>query len=261
MKSKSYRFLLTYLIILFIGMNTSCKSPENVVYFQSDQASSQANIKNNIDLVYKPNDMLTIDVAGLDPLAVQPFNLPAVAYSETVISAQGILKMQTYLIDNDGTIDFPVIGIVKIGGLTRMEATALLKEKISEYVKDPIVNIRLANFTITVLGEVNRPGTFVIQDEKVSLTEALGLAGDLTIYGKRENVFLIREENGVKQFKRFDLTSLNVVNDPEYYLQQNDVIYVEPNKPKVRSSSYNQNNVIIISAVATLATIVAILIK
>ena len=212
----------------------------------------------NSDLIYKPNDLLTINVSGLDPDAVKPFNLPVVAYSNSVISAEGNLKMQTYLIDINGNIEFPVLGTIRLEGLTRTKATASLKEKLTEYIKDPIVNIRLANFTITVIGEVNNPGTFTIQDERISLIEALGLAGDLTIHGKRENVFLIREDNGVKRFTKFDLTSIKVVNSRNYYLTQNDVLYVEPNKAKIRSSSYNENNVILISAISTLTTILAV---
>jgi len=169
--------------------------------------------------------------------------------------------MQTYLIDKNGNIEFPVLGTIKIGGLTRNEANDLMKEKLSEYIKDPIVNIRLANFTITVLGEVSKPGTFTIQDEKISLTEVLGLAGDLTIYGRRDNVFLIREVDGQKRYTQFDLTSINVVNSPNYYLAQNDVIYVEPNRARMRQGNVTQNNSLIIAAVSTLATIAAILIK
>ena len=205
--------------------------------------------------------MLTIDVAALDPDAVRPFNLPAVNYSESVISAQGTLKMQTYLIDNNGHIEFPVLGTIKIGGLTRIEATAMMKERLTEYIKDPIVNIRIANFTITVIGDVNRPGTYTIQDERVTLPEALGLAGDLTNTATRTNLFLIRETNGKKRFAKLDLTSINIVNSPLYYLAQNDVLYVEPNNAKIRSSNYNPNTGIIISAVATLATIAAILVR
>jgi polysaccharide export outer membrane protein len=205
--------------------------------------------------------LLTIDVAALDPDAVRPFNLPAVNYSESVISAQGTLKMQTYLIDNNGHIEFPVLGTIKIGGLTRIEATAMMKERLTEYIKDPIVNIRIANFTITVIGDVNRPGTYTIQDERVTLPEALGLAGDLTNTATRTNLFLIRETNGKKRFAKLDLTSINIVNSPLYYLAQNDVLYVEPNNAKIRSSNYNPNTGIIISAVATLATIAAILVR
>jgi polysaccharide export outer membrane protein len=240
---------------------TSCTTSKEVVYFQDEKISKSDQTSLSSDLIYKPNDLLTINVSGLDPDAVRPFNLPVVAYSNSVLSAQGNLKMQTYLIDINGNIEFPVLGTIKLEGLTRTAATALLKEKLTEYLKDPIVNIRLANFTVTVLGEVNNPGTYTIQDERISLIEALGLAGDLTIYGKRDNIFLIREDNGIKRFTKFDLTSIKVVNSQNYYLTQNDVIYVEPNKSKIRSATYNQNNGVLISAVSTLATIIAILIK
>ena len=120
------------------------------------------------------------------------------------------------------------------------------------------MNIRLANFTITIIGEVSQPGTFTIQDERITLLEALGMANDLTIFGERKNVLIIREIDGKKKFAQVDLTSIKTVNSPVYYLQQNDVIYVEPNKAKIRSSSYNQNNNVLISAIGTLATIVAI---
>jgi len=167
--------------------------------------------------------------------------------------------MQTYLVDKNGNIEFPVLGTVAIAGLTRLEATALIKTKLEEYVNNPIVNIRIANFTITVLGEVNNPGTFTIQDEKVSLTEALGLAGDLTIYGNRKNVLLTREVDGKKKFAVFDLTSAKVLASQNYYLAQNDVLYIEPNQSRVNGSRANPNNGVIISAVSTLATIAAII--
>src|SRR5690606_13848156 len=167
-------------------------------------------------------------------------------------SANGGMKLQTYLIDYDGNIEFPVLGTIHIAGMTRTEATQMLKEKISEYAKDPIVNIRLVNFTVTILGEVARPGTFTIQDERITLTEALGMANDLTIFGKRDNVLLIREVDGQKKFAKIDLTSVNAVNSPLYYLQQNDVIVVEPNNARIRSSTFNQNNGVLISAIGTL---------
>jgi polysaccharide export outer membrane protein len=214
----------------------------------------------NTDIIYKSNDMVTITVSG-DPDAVKPFNLQAISYDISQINTQGSPRLQTYLIDREGNIEFPVLGTIKLAGLTRTEATTLLKTQLLEYIKAPIVNIRLINFTFTVLGAVNNPGAFTIEDEKISILEAIGHAGDLSIFGKRDNVFLIREENGIKRFTKFDLTSINIVNSPNYYLRQDDVIYVEPNQALVRSASYNQNNGIIISAVGTLATIIAILIK
>ena len=244
------------LILLAVSLQ-SCVTSKEIIYFQ-DEALSQSNqVSLHSAIIYKPHDLLFISIGG-DKDAVAPFNLPAISYSISSVAANGNLKMPTYLIDNNGNIEYPVLGTITLGGLTREQATMYLKNRISEYVKDPIVNIRLINFTVTVLGEVNNPGTFTVEDERISLTEALGLAGDLTIHGKRENIFLIRETDGKKQYTKIDLTSVNALNSPSYYLQQNDVLYIEPNKAKVRSASYNENNGIIISAVATLATIAAI---
>ncbi|CDF80002.1 polysaccharide export outer membrane protein [Formosa agariphila KMM 3901] len=258
---KNYLLKITLILSAFIFVSCGAKR-ESIVYFQDEQSTAINNNLEAFEIKFKPDDLLTIDVSALDPEAAKPFNLPAVSYNATsIISAQGTLKMQTYLIDKNGNIEFPVLGTLKLGGLSRSEANYFLKETLKEYLKDPIVNIRLANFNVTILGEVNRPGTYNVQDEKVSLTEALGLAGDLTIYGKRENVFLIREIDGENRYYKFDLTSINVMNSPHFYLTQNDVIYVEPNKAKIRSSNYNQNNVVLISAIATLATITALIIK
>ncbi|WP_223034498.1 polysaccharide biosynthesis/export family protein [Hanstruepera marina] len=259
MKTNTKHHIVIKLLFSFalLAMVSSCVTSKEIIYFQDEPVTKSNQMDINSAIIYKPNDLLFISVGG-EKDAVAPFNLPAISYSASELNANGQLKMPTYLIDNNGNIEYPVLGTIKLGGLTRMQATSLLKNKLSEYVKDPIVNIRLINFTVTVLGEVNSPGTFTIEDERISLTEALGMAGDLTIHGKRENVFLIRENDGKKQFTQFDLTSVNVVNSPNYYLQQNDVLYVQPNKAKVRSASYNQNNGIIISAVGTLATILAI---
>ncbi|WP_159023889.1 polysaccharide biosynthesis/export family protein [Formosa sp. L2A11] len=251
-------FLLAFICLIL----SSCGAKrESIVYFQ-DENATPINKLPDFEIKFKPDDLLTIDVSAIDPDAARPFNLPAVSYNTNAVDfAQGTLKMQTYLVDKQGYIEFPVLGSVKLGGLSRSEANLFLKNTLKEYIKDPIVNIRLANFTITILGEVNKPGTYGLQDEKVSLTEALGLAGDLTIYGRRDNIFLIREIDGENKYFKFDLTSINVMNSPSFYLTQNDVIYIEPNKAKVRSSNYNQNNVVLISAIATLATITAIILN
>jgi len=261
MKLLNQTIFSRFLILICVIAISSCASRTEIVYFQDEPLTSEITNTVNYEIRFKPDDLVTIDVSALDPDAVRPFNLPAVAFNSSLIDARGGLRMQSYLIDSNGNIEFPVLGTIQMSGLTRTEATAMLKDKIKAYVNDPIVNIRLLNFTITVLGDVNRPGTFTIQDERVSLSEALGLAGDLTVFGKRENVLLIREVNGEKRYAKIDLTSINTVNSPYYYLSQNDVIYVEPNTAKVRSSRYTRNNSVIISAIATLATIAAILIK
>lgn len=261
-------FITRSIAILSLLIMCSCGTRKELVYFQDEPLSDQFSPHQEFELTYKTNDILTIDVSALDPDAVRPFNLAIVNYGVTNnvvnsnigLNANANQLRQTYLVDVNGNIEFPVIGTIKIGGMTRIEVTEMLKERISEYVKDPIVNVRLINFTVTVLGEVNRPGTYTIQDERISMTEALGLAGDLTIYGKRNNVFLIREIDGQKKYAKYDLTSISVVNSPVYYLSQNDVIYVEPNEARIKSSSFNPNTAVVISAISTLATIAAIFI-
>lgn len=253
---KNHSILLLFLAIFILS---SCGSRKNMVYFQDEPIQEGLTNSEPKQLTYKPDDILTINVSAYDPTTVSVFNLPVVANDLSGgVRAQQNLQRQTYLIDYNGNIDFPVLGKIKLEGLTRTEATEMLVNRIKEYAKDPIVNIRLVNFTITIIGEVSKPGTFTIQDERITLLEALGLAGDLTIFGERKSVKLIREINGVKKFAEIDLTSINVVNSPVYYLQPNDVIYVEPNNARIRASSYNQNNGVLISAIGTLTTIIAV---
>ncbi|MBT8393249.1 MAG: polysaccharide biosynthesis/export family protein [Bacteroidia bacterium] len=248
-------------LTLLIAILNSCASREDFAYFQDEKIVNFTQPKLFYDLIYQPNDMLTIDVNALDPETVKPFNLGSVPYNLSSIEARANIRMQTYIVDKEGNIEFPVLGKVKIGGLTRQEATDLLESKISDYVKDPLVNIRITNFTITLLGEVNNPGTFIIQDEKVTLAEALGLAGDLTIYGKRKNILLVREIEGIKKFSIIDLTSVKSLSASTFGLKQNDVIYVEPNTAQIRASNYNRNNSILISAIGTLTSVAALIIS
>ncbi|WP_452230261.1 polysaccharide biosynthesis/export family protein [Lacinutrix sp. MEBiC02404] len=247
--------------LLAIFLFASCGTTQEVTYFQDESLADYTPLDFNTDVVYKTNDKISIIVSSLDPEAARPFNLPTISEGQSAIVTQGSTKMQTYLVDKFGNIEFPVLGQIKIGGLGRTEATELLKERLKEYLKNPIINIRLINFTVTVLGEVRNPGTFVLEDEKISLSEALGYAGDLTIYGRRDNVLLIRDNNGKKQYAKFDLTSISVLNNQSYYLAQDDVIYISPNKAKARSASYNQNTAVVISALAVLVSLTAIIIN
>tara|TARA_R110002033_G_scaffold60044_5_gene109935 strand:- start:15448 stop:16224 length:777 start_codon:yes stop_codon:yes gene_type:complete len=250
---------ILYILVFAILTATSCASRKNIVYFQDEQLQEEQLPSKPRQLTYKPDDILIINVSALDPDTVRPFNLTVSSNNSTnATGVQGNLQLQTYLVNYDGNIDFPVLGTIKVEGLTRTDLTSMLKERIKEYANDPIVNIRLANFTVTVLGEVARPGTFTIQDERITLLEALGLANDLTIFGKRKNVLLIREIDGKKKYAKIDLTSINTLNSPIYYLQQNDVIYVEQNRAKIRSSTYNQNNGLLLSAIGTLTTIITV---
>ena len=165
------------------------------------------------------------------------------------------------MIDNNGFIEFPVLGQLKLGGMTRAEALTFIKEKLKPYINEPIVNLRILNFKVTVQGEVANPGIFSINTERITLPEALSMAGDLTINGKRENVLIIREIDGKKSYHFVDLTKADFINSPFYYLSQNDVIYVEPNQTKINSSVVGANISIILTSVSLLITIIALLIR
>ncbi len=167
--------------------------------------------------------------------------------------------MQTYLIDNQGTIEFPVLGRLELVGMTRMEATEFLREQISAYVSNPIVNIRITNFSVSVLGSVQSPGTFLVNDERITILEAISLAGDSQIYGERHDVKVLRDTNGKQEFFKIDLTSEDVVNSPVYYIQQNDVVYVSPNQPQVNSSKYSPSYGIFIAVTGIVISVITLL--
>ncbi|HET7361535.1 MAG TPA: polysaccharide biosynthesis/export family protein, partial [Salinimicrobium sp.] len=232
---------------LFFGLGllfliTSCVSGEKITYFQDMENLEQQVDAAKKSLQIKPNDLLAITVSAKNFESVMPFNLPVVASpSLNPTSVRGTAQLQTYLVDSDGNIEFPVLGTVHVADLTRQELSDLMQKKISEYVQDPIVNVRIANFQVTVLGEVARPGTYSVPDEYLSLTKALGMAGDLTIYGQRKNVLVIRETDRGKVYEYLDLTDSSVLNSPFYYLQQNDVVYVEPNHAQKQAAGYNRN--------------------
>ncbi|WP_317168149.1 polysaccharide biosynthesis/export family protein [Leptobacterium flavescens] len=235
-------------------MISSCGSRENVVYFQSAKEFETEVNTNTFTPRFKVDDVVAINVSALDLETTRPFNLLA-GTGDNAVSLD-------YLIDKDGFIEFPVLGKVKLLGLTPTEAKDMLREKLSEYIKNPIINLRLNNFQVTVLGEVNRPGTYPVTGERITLLEAIGLAGDLTIQGERKNVLIIRDFNGVKTYSRVDLTTKEFVNSPVYYLTQNDVVYVEPNKGRVRSSGLDSIDTLTISIGSSLVLLlVSILIR
>ena len=243
-------------ILLFLGtvILSSCASRKDVVYFQ-DTGNFETQVNANTFVSkFKVDDLVSIHVSSLNPEASAPFNLFRGA-------AEGGFRAEQvdYLVDQAGEIDFPVVGKLKIEGLSPDELRGLVRDKLSDYLKDPIINIRLRNFTVTILGEVNRPGTYPVSGEQITILEALGLAGDLSIRGVRENVLVIRDFNGTKVYNRVDLTSKNMVKSPVYYLTQNDVVYVEPNKSGVRASSLDQSASIAISIASLLITSTIIL--
>ncbi|MNE62735.1 Polysaccharide biosynthesis/export protein [compost metagenome] len=165
-----------------------------------------------------------------------------------------------YLVDANGMIDFPVLGSMKVGGLTRTEVLQMLKSKIAVYIKEPIINLRITNFKVSVQGEVGVPGTYNVTSERITLVEALSMARDLTIYGVRNNILVIREVDGVKSYNRVDITQSNFINSPFYYLAQNDVVYVEPNQNKINGAAVGPNTSVLISITSLLITLVTLII-
>ena len=225
------------------------------MYFQNAGEFETLVDSNSFTPKFKVDDLVSIHVSTLDAEASTPFNLFRGA------SEGGIRPEQVdYLIDKDGEIDFPVIGKIKIAGLSPEELRVMLREKLADYLKDPIINIRLRNFTVTVLGEVKRPGTYPVNGERITIFEALGLAGDLTIKGMRNNVLVIRDFDGTKVYNRIDLRSKKAMDSPVYYLTQNDVVYVEPNQSAITSSSLDNRATIAISIASILITSTVILI-
>ena len=243
------------LFLLFTILISSCASRKDVVYFQDTGDFETLVNKSTFVSKFKVDDLISIHVSSLNPEASAPFNLFRGA------SEGGIQPQQVdYLVDQAGEIDFPVIGKLKIEGLSPDELRLLLRDRLSEYLKDPIINIRLRNFTVTILGAVNVPGTYPINGEQVTILEALGFAGDLTIRGRRDNVMVIRDFNGTKVYNRVDLTSKDVVKSPVYYLTQNDVVYVEPNKSGIKETSLDARLPIYVSLISVLITSAAIVI-
>ena len=232
--------------LLFLG---SCATKKEVVYFQDAKGFETLVDKNDFTPKFKVDDLVSIHVSTLNNEASAPFNLFRG-------STEGRLTPESvdYLIDEKGEIDFPVIGKLKIAGLSPEETRQLLRERLSEYLKDPIINIRLRNFSVTILGEVRQPGTYPVVGEKITILEALGLAGDLTIKGQRENVMVIRDFDGTKVYTRINLTSKDALTSPVYYLTQNDVVYVEPNRSAITASSLDQRTSIAISIASLVIT-------
>jgi len=247
------------LVIATILSLFSCASKKDIVLFQGE--SLEAIPLQNYTATLKANDLLLINVSALDMESVLPFNLPTVAYSSIPGSASGQQKQQDYLIGVDGTISFPVLGTISLAGKTKAAAVVLLQEKLKAYVKNPMVTIRIVNYQVSVLGEVNSPGVFSIVNERVSVLEAIGLAGDLSIHGQRKNVLLIRETAGEKRFTRLDLTATDFISSHNFYLQQNDVLYVSPNKAKVNASAAGPSTSVWISVTSLIITIITLIIK
>lgn len=244
----------------------ACQSYKKVPYLQDSEIIGQATQQEKMyDAKIMPKDLLTIVVSCTSPELARPFNLTVAGPVNANDASRYITSqptLQTYLVSNQGTVDFPVLGELKLGGLTKKEAEQLIVDKLKPYIKEtPIVTVRMVNYKISVIGEVARPGTFTINNEKVNLLEALAMAGDMTVHGLRDNVKLIREDaNGSQQIITLDLNKAETILSPYYWLQQNDIVYVTPNKAKARNSDIGNSTSLWFSATSIVVSLASLLV-
>lgn len=220
---------------------SSCGSVKDIAYFQNRVVNHPEQIDKHAGIVIQPKDMLSIVVSSRNPELVAMFNLPVISYQagSEVVTSSYQQRLMGYVVDNDGMIDFPVLGPIKVSGFTRWELSELIKNKLINdgLLTDAVVTVEFMNFKVSVIGEVNAPGTYTIQGDKVTILQAISLARDLTIFGLRENVAVIRERDGERVIYEVNLCDVSMFNSPAYYLQQNDVVYVQPSEIKARQST------------------------
>lgn len=255
---------LIILCSFFSLLATGCTSYKKVPYLQNPEVVNEATGDIPLyDARIMPKDLLTITVNTTDPAAAAPFNLTVqttLSAQQSSLTSQPIL--QQYLVNNEGEIDFPVLGKLKVLGLTKTETEAMLCEKLRPYLKEtPIVNVRMVNYKISVLGEVKSPGTFTVSNEKVNVMEALAMAGDMTVYGVRDNVKLIREDaQGKREIITLNLNDASLIRSQHFYLQQNDILYVTPNKTIAKNSDISNSTTLWISGTSVLVSIASLLV-
>ena len=250
--------IITLLIV--IGLLSSCATKDDVVYFNGVSSADNSIGLDSYSPTYHIDDELVIIVNALDGEAARPFNKSSVFVSLDVTDARGRERIQTYRVFPNGNINFPVLGEIKMAGLSRSQATTMLQEKLTDYIKNPIVDIETVNYRITVLGEVARPGTYTAVNERITLVEAISMAGDLTIYGERENVLVIQDYDGKKTYTRVNLKSNELFSSPVYYLSQNDVVYVEPNKTRAKNSAIGAQTGVILTSISLLVSMTALIV-
>ena len=243
---------------------SGCTSAKEFVYFQKDSfGNGPQAIAEQLPLTIRTGDVLSIQVSSLNPEAADFFNPYTNASTNDKVAHQftgtnPLPPAVGYLVDPDGTIEMPLVGKIEIKGLTVSQAATVIRDRLKKYLREPTVSIRNQSFRISVLGEVARPSLFTIPDDHITLLEALSLAGDITIYGRRDNVLLIRELNGQRNFVRIDMTRRDLFRSPYFYLRPNDTIYVEPGKARITSVD---RLYLLIPALASTLSLIAIIIR
>ena len=237
--------ILAIAATIAIAAACSPKTYQQIDYLQDIDGDVSLDMKENQGILIQPQDQLSIVVSSRDPELAAPLNKPVVSYQagSEIASSGGQQRILGYSVDNQGDLDFPVLGIIHVAGLTRWELQEKIKKEVIKrgIILDPIVTVEFMSFKISVMGEVNSPGTYSVTGDKITLLGALSLARDLTIYGRRDNVTVIREQNGKRNIYKVDLRDSEIFNSPAYYLQQNDVVYVYPNNVRAGQSTINEN--------------------
>lgn len=220
----------------------SCGSVKDIAYLQGEELLKKTVMTDTVSLKIQKDDLLEINVSCPDPELLRPFLRQSNGYNNGNFEGNGEGYNLGYLVETDGTINFPLLGKIKVAGLTRRQVIELIQSRLEKegFIKAPVVTVRFLNFRISILGEVKAPGTYNIPSERITLFEALSMAGDLTIHGRRNRVAVIRETDGVRTILYHDLRSRDIFQSPDYYLKQNDMVYVEPNRVKAETSVENQ---------------------
>lgn len=260
---KLARLFTVYTVGMAILLS-GCTTSKEILYFQNIDDAELKPLATEYEAVIKKDDRLTIVVSGPDKLVCAPYNLTLNEISATGGSMSSNPEQATlsYLVDPNGDIEFPILGKIHVEGMTRNELVNYLTKEIGKDVKEPIVYVSFRNYKITILGEVRSPGTYTIDSEKINILQALGRAGDLNLTAKRDNILLLREENGVVRHHRIDLKDKDILESPYFYLQQNDVIYVSPSATRVATATTATGIwSVILSSLTTLITVIAFLSK
>ena len=248
-------------VLLMCASCGSTKEVPTLAYFQNlkDSVGKLPDNVSNYKIKIQPDDELIITITSTLPEATAMYNLPLGNPSlKGNINATQSPRIQTHIVDRNGMIQLPVLGEIQAAGLSTKELEAVIKNRVSEHVKDPFVRVEMINFTVNVMGEVRAPQRIVVGKERFSVLDALAAAGDLTEYGKRDNVLVIRTENGKSTYHRLNLTDGSIYASPYFYLQQNDVVYVEPNDIKIDNSKYNQFCAFKLSQLSTIVSLASV---
>jgi len=247
--------LLGIVILLLSG----CATSKEILYFQDIEQTTPKEMQTKYETKIKKDDVLSIVVSGPDKIVVQPYNL-SLSEGSSSTSYNPENSLLKYTVDNEGCIDFPILGKIKVEGMTRSELVAYLTQEISKDVKDPIVYVKITNYKVTILGEVRSPGTYNVNTEKINVLEALGIAGDLLLTAQRDNIILIREIDGKQEHFKINLKNSSLLSSPYFYLQQNDVIYVPQSPSRVAQGTMATGlRSIIFSSITTIVTVVSLI--